>query len=183
MPSTPRAGRSPVRRKLALLLVAVAVCGPLPARTEAATCPDPLRLAAAQALVPELLVWIAAHSDYEPGLTPLPDIAFCRAGERVPYEGAWIIADEALRGAYDVAARRIWLALPWDDADARAVSTLLHELVHHLQFTQRTWSCDAAAEWEAYRLQHLWLAERGIASGFDLPQIRLMSRCQTDVHP
>ena len=147
------------------------------------TCTDPAKLTAVQALVPELVAWISAHSDYDPEVTPPPDIAFCETGDTVPYEGEWIIADEDLRGAYDLKAQRIWLTLPWTEQDPRGVSTLLHEIVHHLQFAQKVWPCQEAAEWEAYQLQDLWLKEKGVESGFDLPQIRLWSRCSTTVHP
>jgi len=44
-------------------------------------------------------------------------------------------------------------------------------------------SHEGKAEWEAYKLQEAWLAEQGLASGFDWPQIFLLSRCPWDVHP
>ncbi|MEL6205635.1 MAG: DUF6647 family protein [Pseudomonadota bacterium] len=164
-------------------VVALLLAHPLPAHPDEAPCASPQRLAAAEALVPDLLLWISSHSEYDHAATPEPQIAFCRAGDRVQYEGTWIVTDNDLRGAYDLKNRRVWLVLPWSDVDPMAVSTLLHELVHHLQFAETSWPCTAAAEWEAYSLQHLWLEERGIASGFDLPQIRLRSRCPVDVHP
>ncbi len=71
------------------------------------------------------------------------------------------------------------MALPWRDSDVRDVSTLLHDI----QFSSHPWPCQCQAEWEAYKLQEAWLAEQGPSSGFDWPQIFLLSRCPRDVHP
>ena len=96
-----------------------------------------------------------------------PSIAFCEAGEIIRYEGKDLIVDAQLRAAYDLRRRRIFLVLPWRASDARDVSTLLHQLLHDIQFSSHPWPCKGQAEWEAYKLQEAWLAERGLASGFD----------------
>ncbi len=132
-------------------------------------------------LIRELTAWVAGHTDYDttrPMRDP-PSIAFCKAGEIIRYEGKDLIVDAQLRAAYDLRRRRIFLVLPWRASDARDVSTLLHDI----QFSSHPWPCKGQAEWEAYKLQEAWLAERGLASGFDWPQIFLLSRCPRDVHP
>ena len=141
--------------------------------------------AVAPALIRELTTWIAAKTDYDTALTMRdpPVVTFCDTGETIRYEGKDIIVDAQLRAAYDLRRRRIFLVLPWSASDARDVSTLLHELIHDVQFSNRRWLCNGETEWEAYKLQEAWLAENGLASGFDWPQIFLLSRCPRDIHP
>jgi hypothetical protein len=60
---------------------------------------------------------------------------------------------------------------------------LLHELIHHVQLANRDYECLEQPEWEAYQLQEAFLAEHGIASGFDWLQIYFLSQCPRDIHP
>ncbi|WP_317624141.1 DUF6647 family protein [Rhodalgimonas zhirmunskyi] len=124
------------------------------------------------------------ETDYD--IAPLratpPDIAFCAQGEKIFYEGRDMIVDTDLRAAYDSRARRIFLVLPWTAKNGRALSTLLHELVHDAQM-QAEWPCPQAMEWEAYQLQARWLESQGIAHGFDWFAIWRLSRCPSTVHP
>ena len=137
------------------------------------------------ALTDSLYRWIAAHSEYETGfgIGAPPEISFCAAGSQIRYEGRDLLVEPRLHAAYDLAARRIWLVLPWDAGSMRDRSVLLHELVHDVQFRNADWPCPQATEEEAYRLQHDWLAEHGIASGFDWFAIRMRAKCPTGVHP
>lgn len=160
-------------------LVALAALG----GTAAAACPDGMPAADARDLVPGLLGWIAAHAPYRVDGEALPAVLLCRSGDAIAYEGRDLVVGPLVHGLYDHPERQIWLVAPWDAGDPVAVSTLLHELVHHLQFTQARWPCAAAAEPEAYRLQAAWLAEQGIEAGFDWGRIALASRCPFDVHP
>jgi hypothetical protein len=67
----------------------------------------------------------------------------------------------------------------WDPGDQRKVSFLLHELVHHAQYvTRRRYPCARAKEWEAYRLQNLWLIERGLPPAVDEEFIARMASCK-----
>ncbi len=160
--------------------------------TEAAPKPEPqvndpacAPPTVAPALIRELTTWIASKTDYDtaPTMRDPPVVTFCDTGETIRYEGKDVIVDAQLRAAYDLRHRRIFLVLPWRASDARDVSTLLHELIHDVQFSNRRWLCKGETEWEAYKLQEAWLAENGLASGFDWPQIFLLSRCPRDVHP
>jgi hypothetical protein len=60
---------------------------------------------------------------------------------------------------------------------------LLHELVHAVQFDNRSWDCLGAPEWQAYKMQEAWLAEHGISADFDWLLIYMQSRCPRDIHP
>ena len=154
----------------------------LEAAPEERPCATP---APEKALIRELMAWIGEHTDYDTARATRdpPSIEFSEAGKSIRYEGEDVIVDSQLRAAYELRRRRIFLVLPWSASETRDVATLLHELLHDIQFSNRRWTCKGEAEWEAYKLQEVWLAERGLASGFDWPQIFLMSRCPRDVHP
>lgn len=50
----------------------------------------------------------------------------------------------------------------WNPYSKPAVSYLIHEIVHHIQFMSgRRFACEDEREIEAYRLQNAWLAELG----------------------
>ena len=136
-------------------------------------------------LMRRLLGWIGQATDYDITglLSDLPDIKFCKTGQVIRYEGSEMIVDRSLNAAYDAMTQQIWLVEPWTADDLRQRSVLLHELVHHVQFQSRDWPCPQASEEEAYRLQHSWLAEHGVASGFNWFVIRMRSRCPREVHP
>ena len=135
-----------------------------------------------QDLIQELLAWIGAATGYDTGIEP-PEIAFCNTGDCIPYSTDTLTVDETLNGAYDWLNTRIILVRPWDANRPLDVSVLLHELVHHVQLANRTFECTAATEWEAYKLQADYLAQHGIASGFNWSQIYLQSNCRPDAHP
>ena len=68
----------------------------------------------------------------------------------------------------------------WNAGDARTISFLVHELVHHAQYLSgKTYACNNAKEWEAYRLQNLWLAEYGLPAAVDEGWIAHMADCTT----
>jgi hypothetical protein len=146
--------------------------------------PDPAAEALREVAV-TLIEWIGDNSDYDvcEFLEDPPDITFCECGETIRYEGREIIVHESVKGVYDLEINRITLVRPWDRQDLLNVSTLLHELVHVVQYHSRKWACWHATEWEAYELQEKWLLERGIDPGFNWVEIRLLSSCTPrDVH-
>ena len=66
----------------------------------------------------------------------------------------------------------------WDASEPRVVSFLVHELVHHAQFSSgRSYACHNAKEWEAYKLQNLWLAEQGLPPAVEEKWIGQMADC------
>lgn len=137
------------------------------------------------ALIDDLSTWIAGHSDLRTDRlrAVVPDIIFCAPHDHVAYDDGELIVEDDMLAAYDLAARRIYLVEPWQASDPRAVSTLLHELVHAAQFDSREWECAQATEWQAYQLQAAWLAEHGIETEYDWAAIALRSLCPSEVHP
>lgn len=66
----------------------------------------------------------------------------------------------------------------WDPQDTRTVSFLVHELVHHAQLVSgRPYACHNAKEWEAYKLQNMWLAEHGLPPAVQEKWIAHMADC------
>jgi len=151
------------------------------ARPDAGSSPP----AVSDDVVRGLLEWIGGATDYDigPSLAAPPEIGFCRVGEWVEYEDNRFLVEEDLRAVYDWPNRRVLIVAPWDPADKRDLSILLHELVHHVQMQTRDWECLQASEWQAYKLQERWLAEQGIDAGFDWLHIYFLSRCPRDIHP
>jgi len=137
------------------------------------------------AVVVELLTWIEAHTDYDvsASLAEPPSIGFCRHGDVIDYEGQSLNVDPDLGGAYDMERRHIYLAQPWDASNVRNLGTLLHELIHDVQYRNRDWPCWQKTEWEAYKLQESWLAEKGLSAGFDWALILMLSHCPQGHHP
>ena len=136
-------------------------------------------------LVSELLIWIGEQSGYsvEPFLHDLPQVSFCNRDEAIRYEDRTIIMHEPVRGVYDANERKIFLVKPWSSQDLKNVGTLLHELVHYVQYSARHWDCWHETEWEAYKLQEAWLQQHGIDPGFNWTEIFLLSRCsRRDIH-
>lgn len=163
-------------RRAALLL---ALTGPVAARA----CPDAVPLRVDPGLSATLTRWIAAHSAYLVEDLGPPTILICRPGEAIGYAGREVIVSRNLRAAYDIANDRIFLVAPWSAGNPENVAALLHELIHRLQFHQRSWPCPQAAEPEAYRLQALWLRAQGIAADFDWLRITVEARCPGGPHP
>jgi hypothetical protein len=147
---------------------------------EASTCPTEDGFPQVyQALYADLVGWIALHTVYDVARTwyEPPEIVFCAVGEVIDYEGRDLLVDPALRAAFDLPARRILIVLPWSPDGLIDRSILLHELIHDVQLHSREWDCLGAPEWEAYRLQDLWLQEHGVILPFDWPAIRRLSEC------
>lgn len=134
-------------------------------------------------MVLELLDWIGAASGYDVDGVPPPTIFFCDEGEELRYSGATVVVEPHDRGIYDPATRSVYLVRPWSPDDPEDVAVLLHELVHDVQFSNRTWECPNATETEAYTLHAAWLAERGIEAEIDWFKINVWSQCRRNPHP
>lgn len=87
------------------------------------------------------------------------------------------------RGLYDHETSTILLIRPWDPKVAEDVSVLLHELVHHRQAPNHFY-CPGAQEEQAYRLQDVWLRERGLQADVNWIAVVLEAGCTPrDMHP
>jgi hypothetical protein len=128
--------------------------------------------------------WIERSGSYSPANEPLKRIVFVEAGETILADGRKVTVEDRTRGLYDGETATIYIARPWSPDDPYDRSVLLHELVHHAQVEARHWYCPQAMEWDAYRLQQDFLAERDIEAGFYWPAILLESSCsKRDIHP
>lgn len=118
-------------------------------------------------LVGVLLVWIALQIGCEvPAPPQVRQVAPAALVEFVygpsPPDGASVVA------LYDRRVQTIYLADTWQADSLWDRSTLLHELVHHVQeVTAMPYPCLEAREKLAYRLQAKWLREEnGIADPY-----------------
>lgn len=72
-----------------------------------------------------------------------------------------------VRGLYLRDTATIYLRNDWNAADLRSRASLLHELVHHMQFANKVPSrCPAERERLAYELTLKWLREQGVADPY-----------------
>ncbi|MGI9303801.1 MAG: DUF6647 family protein [Gammaproteobacteria bacterium] len=138
-----------------------------------------------RALIVELLEWIEDRTNYDisTALAEPPKIDFCKAVEETRYEGRTVVLDQQIAAFYDSLERRICIFGPWSSTSVSNVSTLLHELIHDMQYLSKTWSCWGETEWEAYKLQEQWLIEQGENPDFEWVDILLRTRCRRDIHP
>jgi Domain of unknown function (DUF6647) len=153
--------------------------------TDQAFEPEALAFENSREVVRDLIEWIGQNTNYdiERSLTNPPSVSFCDTGETIEYEAMEIVVDAQLRAAYDAKIRHVFLVRPWDASDTMDQSRLLHELIHDVQYLNRGWNCLQEPEWEAYKLQEMWLAQNGLDANFDWLQIFFASRCPRDIHP
>jgi hypothetical protein len=139
----------------------------------------------AGALVDDLIAWIEAATDYDVSRTrnDPPQVRFAESGEAITYDGASLAVRRDVRALYDRRTRTIYLIRPWNERAVTDVSSLLHELVHDVQFLNHQWLCVNETEKQAYELQARWLKERHATARFNWVQIAILSRCFGSVHP
>ena len=114
----------------------------------------------------ELAEWIDDNSDFGP-MTRHPAYVFL-PGDTLQYTYFTASGQPYPNDNYRIAAAysRGVMFLPdtFDITNLHHAGTLLHELVHHLQFIEgRQYACGAAEERDAYDLEDIWRA------GHDLP--------------
>jgi hypothetical protein len=123
------------------------------------------------------LIWIAEQTGLEiPGP---PSILFVSTQEMSERSGRPLGAV----ALYDRAAETLYLPSGWSSAAIYDRAMLLHELVHHIQESNRVPSrCNAERERQAYDLTRKWLSEQGVADPYsflnlDELTITILSSC------
>jgi hypothetical protein len=151
---------------------------------------DPTRLASEKLDVNKLMLTLLAWTVAKTGLAaPEPQrIAFFPEYRMIRLFGAAADPDQQLqadvpanRGASDAhqlsrelafyvhATATIYLPDTWRPGGLRDQSLLLHELVHHVQRSNKVVPpCPAALERQAYELHATWLREHGVAEPYEL---------------
>jgi Domain of unknown function (DUF6647) len=117
-------------------------------------------------LVLAFLTWISA----ETGLTmpPPPLVVLLSSAQLTELAyGPDSPVCEDLWAAYDGSASVVYMRTDWNAAGLRARASLLHELVHHVQFFNKVPArCPAEREQLAYELTLRWLREQGAADPY-----------------
>jgi hypothetical protein len=121
-----------------------------------------------------LMNWVVAHTNVR--VPTIPTVLVSREAmvEKIgdPYR------QSALARALYVPGEVVIDDTFWDPSDVRAVSFLVHELVHHAQLYRGiAYACNNTKEYEAYRLQNQYLAEHGEEPVVDEKWIATMARC------
>jgi hypothetical protein len=141
-----------------------------------------------RSLTDTMLAWIARKTELD--VPNRPQIAFVSKQElREKFTG--LKSDKSdlvleLRAVYLPVELTIYLPDTWQPSDAIQKSILLHELVHHVQTSNKlTFPCRGARERMAFELQALWLREQGIAApyeaiGTDEFTVAIMTSCRDD---
>jgi hypothetical protein len=66
----------------------------------------------------------------------------------------------------------VYLTKGWDRNDIVDLSTLVHELTHHMQeHSGQTWGCNAAKEPQAYSVQEDFLTAAGVEKPLEAMQV------------
>ncbi|MBI3515611.1 MAG: hypothetical protein HY060_16365 [Proteobacteria bacterium] len=108
-------------------------------------------------LIVSLLIWIAGNATLPPAAPPAIVVRSTTVRPSLSPLAPHLLA------FYDEDARTIHLARDWDETDPIDQSVLLHALLHHVQAGAAVPDrSHGAREAEAYRLQALWLSQRGI---------------------
>ncbi len=137
-----------------------------PLRAEQSVVPAPF--------VAPLMQWVAVRMSVP--VTSLPAVYVSR--ERMVAKIGDPMRQSALARALYVPGEVVIDDQFWDASDTRTVSFLVHELVHHAQLTSgRSYSCHNAKEWEAYKMQNMWLAEHGLPPAVEDKWIARMADC------
>ncbi len=114
----------------------------------------------------ELITWIVAQTHWTIHETPpirlIPYAELAKKSGEKP-------TDFHVEALYSDQDRIIYLTDGWRADDLRDRSTLLHELVHHLQYLNHVKvTCEFEYEFQAFKLQAVWLSEQGVEDPLDL---------------
>lgn len=112
-------------------------------------------------LILALLAWIAAETNL--AVPAPPPVEFVSEARLLQLAGG----NAEVRAMYVRDERVVYLRDDWSPGDLRSRATLMHELVHHVQFVNAVPArCPAEREQLAYRLTVKWLSEQGAADPY-----------------
>lgn len=118
-------------------------------------------------LIATYLAWIVAQTGLF--VPDHPRIHFVTSTEMAVRYGSPENSGLDLQALYDHSDGSIYLPQGWRPDDLRQKSTLLHELVHHVQRSNNiVLPCMAAYERQAYELQIKWLRQEGVTDPYEL---------------
>ncbi|NDE90243.1 MAG: hypothetical protein EB059_03770 [Alphaproteobacteria bacterium] len=158
-----------------VLFLSVCAASPLNAANEADSGAVPA------SFVAPLMQWVSARMSIPVTNLPIVYVSRERLIEKIGDPQRQAAQQAAIARALYVPGEVVMDDEFWDAGDARTVSFLVHELVHHAQLVGgRPYACNNAKEWEAYKLQNMWLAEHGLPSAVDERWIAHMSNCGVD---
>lgn len=151
-----------------------------------------------RALLNQIGPWLVANFGL-PAAKQLPDVKFVSESRLVEIRyhnrqqaekmsrgrGAASGKDKgSIVALYDSKGPTIYLSSEWRGHDPKDVSTLVHEMVHHLQHLGRQrFDCPEAREGPAYAAQERWLLEHGssLAAAFGVDRFTVLAR-STCIH-
>jgi hypothetical protein len=163
--------RDTVRMFKGIFCIILMVMAVSPLRAE--TSPDYTHIVPAPFVAP-LMQWVAVRMSIP--VAALPTVYASR--ERMVQKIGNPERQSALARALYVPGEVVIDDEFWDAKDTRTVSFLVHELVHHAQLMSgRAYACHNAKEWEAYKMQNMWLAEHGLPPAVEEKWIARMSDC------
>jgi len=150
------------------------------------------------ALLIAIVTWLSANTEL-PANYQLPTIRYATTEEIMQFRyGAFSLSERqriaaaqaippdqrnSVVAVYDDKKREILLPSEWSPATASALSVLVHEMVHHLQYSaQIKFACPQEREATAYKAQEKWLQLFGKSLesefGIDPFTVLVNSNCQ-----
>lgn len=113
------------------------------------------------ALIVALMTWISVATGL-PVPDVLPEISFVSQQELRILSDMPADSDVFVAGIYDPETAMIRFDESWDESNVVDVSTLVHELTHHMGLSsEKQYACKGKAEEEAYEMQRKYLEEHG----------------------
>ena len=139
-----------------------------------------------------VLMWWIAWSSSLPLPSEVPRVAFmgewtmrCSGWDRARGECGpeAAAAVPEIVAFYEPREKMIYLRWEWKPWSVVDLGTLVHELVHHMQFSaglDKTAECKSALETDAYRLQNQWTVLWGQRAESDALFMAFVSMCHWD---
>lgn len=140
------------------------------------------------ALMLSLLIWLGMNSDFNlpKNKNALPRIEYKTADTMkvIVYGAIGPSIPKEVKASYDDRKNILYLLNGFNPKDLSEQRTMLHELVHFLQFyNKRKYKCRNVAEVEAFRLATKWGQEQGIKDDYAINWIYGPRGCVFEIPP